>query len=268
MRPSKKTIPRPDRVPTLRVATRIVVPSPGNRRNARARPCEVQPCRSVSLPVVKSLWVIGALGILVGPASIGCAGRIPLPATYRSETAATLRVRMQQARSDVERFVAEARLTYFGEQGRLRGTATVAVVRPMSLRYEVHAPTGALIEAFATDGVGLTWIDAQNQRFVRGQATAEGMDRLLGWAPLRFGPRGWVALLFGEVDVAPSAVLDYDDRAGLFTLTWSESDRAMTVFVDPASARPRRAEVREDSGRLSTLHFVRRGERGHPKKFR
>ncbi|MEM6733839.1 MAG: hypothetical protein AAF658_19920, partial [Myxococcota bacterium] len=47
-------------------------------------------------------------------------------APVTTETTQSLRDRMNRARSTLTSYVGEARLTYFGPQGRVKGTATLA----------------------------------------------------------------------------------------------------------------------------------------------
>ena len=94
--------------------------------------------------------ILGA--VIVSLTLLGCAGRIPLPVHLQSERLNSLTERMVQAHTEVRAFVGEARLTYFGEEGRVRATATLAVARPGKFRYEILGPHGAAVEAFATDG--------------------------------------------------------------------------------------------------------------------
>lgn len=197
-----------------------------------------------------------------------CAGRIPLPEQYRAANAQDLYTRMQKAQSPVRAFSAEARLAYFGKQGRMRGNATLVVRRPGSLRYDVYGPHGGVISAFATNGKELALLDVGQSRFLYGPATAANLDELLPFAPLGLGPDAWVALLFGEATVPPEATLTYDDRVGRFLLSWPAAGVTQRLEVDPESARIVRAVVLRGEDTVSEVTIDARDDAGVPTALR
>lgn len=207
------------------------------------------------------------MAVLVALAA-ACAGRVPLPEHLRVASAAELRARMEAARSPLGSYSAEARLTYFGKEGRAKGSATLAVQRPASLRYELHGPHGGVIEAFATNGVELQLLDLRNERFVYGPATRANLDRLLSFAPLGLEAESWVALLFGDVLPPAEAELGYDEREGRFVLRWRAADLDHELHVDPASARATRAVVRRGGTSISDVTVEDRDEHGLPTSLR
>ncbi|MEO1170795.1 MAG: hypothetical protein AAFX94_01925, partial [Myxococcota bacterium] len=117
------------------------------------------------------------LVLLAGCASTGA----QLPTVVDTES---LQARMLSAQSQLKSYVGEARLTYFGPDGRVKGTATLAVEKPASLRYEIQGPHGGVIEAFATNGVELQLLDFKTNRFIYGPANPSTIDQLLSFAPL------------------------------------------------------------------------------------
>jgi hypothetical protein len=155
-------------------------------------------------------------------------------------------------------YTAEVRLTYFGPKGRVKGTASLAAKRPASLRYEAQGPHGGVLAAFATNGHELQFADLKVSRFYYGPATAKNIDDLLGIARLGFGPEQWVSLLFGEIAIPADAGLTYDDRTGLFEVSWPNH----RVSVDPASARVVRASVWDGEQPISEIEVRARDDRG------
>lgn len=199
---------------------------------------------------------------------VGCAGRIPLPQNLKAANAGELAQRMQKAASSVRAYSAEARLAYFGKEGRMRGTATLVVSRPASLRYDVYGPHGGVVSAFATNGQELALLDVAQSRYLYGPATSRNLDELLPFAPLGLGADGWVALLFGEVTVPQDAGLSYDDRAGHFVLEWLSGGLTQRLEVDPKTSRPVRARVLRGDDVVSEVTLDERDKKGIPTALR
>lgn len=193
-----------------------------------------------------------------------CAGRVPLPKAYEVSGVGELASRMAAARSALTSYTAEVRITYFGREGRVRTTGSIAVARPASLRYEVVGPQGGVVNAFATNGVELQALDVASSHFAYGPATPRNLDRLLPFAPLGLDPPALVRLFFGEVEVPATATLAYDDRVGRFVLTWTEAGSERRVEVDPATSRVTRALVRERGAVVSDVSINERDGRGLP----
>jgi len=213
-----------------------------------------------------SAWRTLALAAMVATAGAcaTCAGRIPLPQRYAVANLGELVARMGAAAVNETVYTAEVRLTYFGPKGRVKGTASLAVKRPASLRYEVQGPHGGVLAAFATNGRELQLADLKASRFFHGPATAQNIDDLLGIARLGLGPEAWVALLFGEITLPEDAVLSYDDREGMFVVRWSEH----RVTVDPETARVVQASVWQGQEQISLIEVRARDPRGLASELR
>lgn len=187
-------------------------------------------------------WSLSALAVA------GCAGRIPLPAHLRVDSQAELRTRMEAANATVGAYSADARLTYFGPEGRIRTNATIVVSRPASLRYDLHGPHSGVLVAFATNGHEVQLVDFKTSRYRYGKATAETLDALMAFAALGLPAAGWVRLLFGEMAVPPEAALHYDDTLGRFVLAWLVRARQQQIEVDPATSRIVRVLLKDGMG--------------------
>jgi len=208
-----------------------------------------------------------ALGVVL--AAWGCTHRIPLPPRLAVSGTAELRERMVAARPTVQKYFAEARMTYFGPAGtRVKGSASLAVARPHSLRYDLIGPHGGVIEAFATNGTELQLLIAGENRFLHGPATPANVDRLLSFVPLRLDPEGWVGLLFGDIEVPPEAEVRYDEEQGLFAVTWQSGDATVRAGVDPETSRVMRAVMRRGDEVISDVEIEERDERGLPVQLR
>lgn len=196
--------------------------------------------------------------------AVACPKRIPLPDRLRVSGIEELGRRMAEAKAPIDAFSADVRLTTFGPDGRLRGTAALAVKRPSSLRYELQGPHGGVLEAFATDGRELQHLDQQRSRFLYGPASRENVNKLLALVPLGLGPSEWVSLLFGEIGMPPTATLTYDDTTGRYVATWSDEELAHRVEIDPESARVTRATVSSGAELLSEVRIAERDDAGLP----
>lgn len=184
-----------------------------------------------------TLATAAVLGLAIIAAG-GCAKRIPLPEHLSLKRGLEeLGERMAAASPKVEKYSAEVRLTYFGPQGRMKGSAIIAVAKPSSLRYDLIGPHGGAIEAFATDGTEMQLLLPNDHLFIYGPATAANIDKLMRLAPLHRDAEGWVALLFGEVRPQPGAVLRYDETVGRFVLSWKEGGFDLTITVDPVTSQ-------------------------------
>lgn len=207
------------------------------------------------------------VGLMVALSAVACAKRIPLPEHLRASGVDELRQRMEDARSPVQKYFAEARITYFGAAGRIKVSASLAVMRPRSLRYDLFGPHGGVIESFATDGNQLQLLIPGDARLLEGPATPQNVDRMMSFAPLHLDPEGWVALMFGEVSVPAAAELRYDETAGHFVIHWSAAGSDVTLGVDPATSRVVTVRVQQGERFLSTVR-LERGPRGLPIRMR
>ncbi len=206
------------------------------------------------------------LSLLLG-ACASCAGRIPLPKHLEVKGPGELLERMRAAATRVKAFSAEARLTYFGPEGRVRTSATIVAQRPTSLRYDLMGPHGGVVSAFATNGLELMLLDVAQSRFLHGPATAKNLDKLLPFMPLGLVPEALVGLLFGELPVPEDATLAYDDRIGRFVFSWTREAQRRTLEIDPETSRLRRAAVHragEQGGLVSEVQVEDYDDHGMP----
>ena len=200
--------------------------------------------------------------------SVGCATTNPLAEHLRVANVVELEKRMAKAHVAAKSYTAELRLSYFGPEGRVRATASLAVQRPGSFRYELQGPHGGVLHAFATNGRELQLADLKASRFFQGPATPDNIDAMFGIAKLGLGPQGWVSLLFGEVPIEKDATLRYDETVGRFVLEWERDGQVHRVEVDPESHRATGAWVLMNGKEISQMHIQSWDAQGLPARIR
>lgn len=203
-------------------------------------------------------------GFLLSVATLSCAHRIPLAPELAVADTGALLVRMREHAVTRPAYSAELRVTYFGREGRLRTTGSLAVMRPSSLRYELQGPHGGVVEAFATNGVELQLLDARSSRFVYGPARPENLDAVLSFAPLSLEAAQWVGLFFGEVEPPQDAPWRYDERAGRFVVAWQRAELQLEVELEPQTARVEVLRIRRGRRLLAEVSVTGRDRHGLP----
>ncbi len=204
-------------------------------------------------------WSLLCIGVCVA-----CAGPQALRPEWRAENVAALRPRMAAAQAKLSSYSAEVRLTYFGNEGRMRGTASIAAMRPNRLRYELLGPHGGVLAAFASNGSEFSAIDFAKNKYVYGRASAHALDQIMGVASLHLDATAWVSLLFGEIAIPDEALLNYDTVRGLFLIHWRLGDEERQVWVDPETARVKEVWVRAGGAVLTHVEVSDWDERGLP----
>ena len=216
----------------------------------------------------KKLWgsiQLSLIGVLLF--CVGCSARIPMPKHIAAIQVSEVAQAMQKQTTDLKSFTCEMRVTFFGPDGRLKGTVSLAAMRPGKFRYNLMGPHGGVLEAFATNGQTFDLSKMSESRFLYGPATPDTLDRLLFFAPLHLDATGWVDLLFGVVAIPDDAAMNYDDGSGYLVLNWEESNRAMRVHVDPNTMQMTRLEVWVDGQLVCDVTIDDRHASGLPAKL-
>ncbi len=221
------------------------------------------------LPVLKNpkdkTQRIAGLALLILCTS--CAGRIPMPKHLESIDVPAVAAAMQEQAEKLQSFTCEMRVTFFGPDGRLKGTVSLAAMRPGQFRYNLMGPHGGVLEAFATNGQTFELSKMSESRFLYGPATPDTLDRLLFFAPLNLDAKGWVELLFGVVSIPDNAAMAYDDKTGYLVLSWEQTNQAMRVHVDPKTMQMARLEVSMDGQPVCDVAINDRHSSGLPAKL-
>jgi outer membrane lipoprotein-sorting protein len=146
------------------------------------------------------LWAVSA-----------CARPAP-PSRFPSADDAIRRMRATYACS--RGVTGEAKVDYFGEQGRVRGSALFVVARPDKVRFDVFSPFGATVSTLTTDGKHFALLDFGTKQFFVGPAAECNVTRFLH---VPVPPYALVDLLTGQAPVlvhtAPDAELSWSSGA-------------------------------------------------------
>lgn len=193
-----------------------------------------------------------------------CAGPSPAPSQFSATTPAMVASALNQQSAKHQSFSAEMRVTYFDTNGRLKGTASLAARRPGKFRYNLLGPHGGVLEAFATNGTTFELSKMSESRFLYGPATPTALDQLLPFAPLHLGPKGWVELLFGTIDIPPTATMVHEESTGLLILRFQRAARQVSVHVDPSTMHMRRLQVAQGENLLCDVTIEHRHSSGLP----
>ena len=92
----------------------------------------------------------------------------------------------------------EAKLDYFGEEGRVRGDLLYLAVLPEQLRMDVYSPFGAILSTLTTDGTDFSLYDLEHATMLHGPASACNVAR---FTRVPVPPFALVQLLRGESPV-------------------------------------------------------------------
>ena len=92
----------------------------------------------------------------------------------------------------------DAKIDYFGEAGRIRGSLLYVVAVPDKLRLDVVSPFGATVSTVTSDGQNFALFDLRQKQFLRGPANACNLGR---FTHVPVPPAALVQLLRGEAPV-------------------------------------------------------------------
>lgn len=135
----------------------------------------------------------GLVALALG--ALGCGG--PPPSQFPNAEAAISRMRATQACSRGVR--ADAKIDYFGEEGRVRTSALFFAVRPQNLRFDVLAPSNlGMAMILTSNGERFSLADKLNSRFIVGPARSCNVER---FTQVPVPPHALVSLMGGEAPV-------------------------------------------------------------------
>ena len=121
----------------------------------------------------------------------------PPPASrFPNAEAALDRIRATTACSRA--LTSEAKIDYFGEAGRIRGSLLYVVAVPDRLRLDIVSPFGATVSTVTSDGQDFALFDLRQKQFLRGPANACNLGR---FTHVPVPPTALVQLLRGEAPV-------------------------------------------------------------------
>ena len=132
---------------------------------------------------------------LLATLAFGCAS--PPPASQFPNAQAALD-RMRATTSCSRALTSDAKIDYFGEAGRIRGSLLYVVAVPDKLRLDVVSPFGATVSTLTSDGHDFALFDLRQKQFLRGPANACNLGR---FTHVPVPPAALVQLLRGEAPV-------------------------------------------------------------------
>jgi hypothetical protein len=141
---------------------------------------------------VAEIRLLAALGAVL---ALGCGS--PPPASQFPNAQAALD-RMRATTSCSRALTSDAKIDYFGEAGRIRGSLLYVVAAPDKLRLDVVSPFGATISTLTSDGHEFALFDLRQKQFLRGPANACNLGR---FTHVPLPPAALVQLLRGEAPV-------------------------------------------------------------------
>jgi len=141
--------------------------------------------------------------------SVTACGRPPPASRFPSAEAAIARMR---ATYECSRGIkGEAKLTYFGDGGRVRGSVLYLGELPERVRFDVISPFGATISTLTADGENFALYDLREKQFLHGPANTCNLSR---FTRVPIPPHALVQLLRGEAPVLvhtpASATIDWE----------------------------------------------------------
>lgn len=133
-------------------------------------------------------------GLALGAA--GACGAPPPASTFPDAEAALQR--MQQTQLCSRGVQGEAKLDYFGDEGRVRGSLLYKAALPDHVRLDVFSPFGAVLSTLTSDGSQFALFDLRQKVLLRGAASACNLERFLR---VPVPPHALAQLLRGEAPV-------------------------------------------------------------------
>lgn len=160
---------------------------------------------------------------LLAAVLVGC-GRAPPPSQFPSAAAALGRMRASHACS--RGVTGEAKLDYFGDRGRVRGTLLYVAALPDRVRLDVVSPFGATVSTLTSDGASFSLLDLQQKAFIRGPANACNLE---SFTRVPLPPHAFADLLRGNAPVLVHSPGDASIRweSGAYTVEIRGRDQAV-----------------------------------------
>jgi outer membrane biogenesis lipoprotein LolB len=176
----------------------------------------------------RGFWGLGFWGLSLWGCSIA-----PPASQFPSAQAAIDRMRGSYECS--RGLMGEAKLDYFGDEGRIRASMLFATSRPERMRIDVYSPFGATLSTFTSNGREFALTDVKAKKYFQGEAKECAISRFLGVpAP----PQALVQLLGGLAPVlvhqAQDAQIAWDDGAYVLRIK-STHQAAQTIRLLPTS---------------------------------
>jgi hypothetical protein len=149
----------------------------------------------------------GRFSVVLAVALGGCCRSAP---PSRFPTADDALARMHDTYACSRGVQGEAKIDYFGKEGRVRGNVLYMAMLPDQLRFDVFSPFGAIISTLTSDGRDFALYDLRNKQYLYGPASTCNVAR---FTQVPVPPFALAQLLRGEAPVlvheAPQASIDW-----------------------------------------------------------
>ncbi len=149
----------------------------------------------------------GRISVALAVALSGCCAAAP---PSRFPTANDALARMHATYACSRGVQGEAKIDYFGDEGRVRGNVLYMATLPEQVRFDVFSPFGAIISTLTSDGRDFALYDLRNKQFLYGPASTCNVAR---FTKVPVPPFALVQLLRGEAPVLvhtqPQARIDW-----------------------------------------------------------
>lgn len=171
-------------------------------------------------------------------------------------TAAQLVAHLRDRAAKIARLRTEAKVDYLEQDGqRVKLTMTFLTERSASggkLRIDAENPLGGALAALASDGARFELLDARQNRFLAGEASACNLGRLLR---IQLAPGELIDAVDGGAPLLgdPVAVAWDGSDGGSEVLTLERGDLRETIKLSPKEWDVRWVEVRQAGAVLYTL---------------
>ncbi|HEX4474814.1 MAG TPA: hypothetical protein VH142_07040, partial [Polyangiaceae bacterium] len=119
--------------------------------------------RSATTTAAEKLSLIIAAGVV----SAACSRAAP---PSRFPTAADAIARMRATDACSRGVSGEAKVDYFGERGRVRGSTLFVMSRPEKIRFDVFSPFGLTLSTLTSDGRVFALLDTTSKQYFEGPA--------------------------------------------------------------------------------------------------
>jgi hypothetical protein len=143
--------------------------------------------------------------------------------------------RMRATTSCSRALTSDAKIDYFGEAGRIRGSLLYVVAVPDKLRLDVVSPFGATVSTVTSDGKQFSLFDLRQKQFLRGPANACNLGR---FTHVPVPPAALVQLLRGEAPVlvhSPSAASIAWESGEYVVRIQSTHDASEEIHLQPVA---------------------------------
>jgi len=199
--------------------------------------------------LTRACFLIVVLSGFMGLA--GCKAAPACPAQMRTDPQKALADHAER-QSGWRSIKAEARVTQWGRDGRVRGTVLMFLERPNRVRFDVMSQVGP-VAVLTSDGESFQLSDLRERVFLSGPTCPQNLARLLG---ISVDADGVLRLLTGDTPLIEAVEQRIECRGGLYvvTLVAAAGDTQELSFSVNEADRDAPPEEQRLTLRRSTLH--------------